>query len=138
MPCGTLPVTPPSPPQVGRAARRGRAFRDEPAGQIHGGSSRPEGSDSRDRDLGEMVTALCGAAEQLRFVFGRVARGQKFERAPRGGIARTDAVRWEIALEHAAVGAEHGDAGLDIRLIGARQLLRRRRRLQGPRGRDLG
>jgi hypothetical protein len=85
-----------------------------------------------------MVTALCGAAEQLRFVFGRVARGQKFERAPRGGIARTDAVRWEIALEHAAVGAEHGDAGLDIRLIGARQLLRRRRRLQGPRGRDLG
>ena len=52
--------------RVGRVARRraGR-FRDEPAGQIHGGSSRPEGSDSRDRDLGETVDALCRAAEQL-------------------------------------------------------------------------
>jgi peroxiredoxin len=37
------------------------------------GSSRPEGSGSRDRDLGETVDALCGATEQLRFVFGRVA-----------------------------------------------------------------
>jgi hypothetical protein len=47
-------------------------------------------SDSRDRDLGETVDALCGAAEQLRFVFGRVARGQAFERVPQDGIARTD------------------------------------------------
>src|SRR5215471_15175017 len=79
--------------------------------------------------LGETVDALCRAAEQLRFVFGRIAGGQELERVPKDGIARTDAVRREIALEHPADGAERRDAGLDIRLVGARQLLRRRRRL---------
>jgi hypothetical protein len=57
----------------------GQAFRDDPAGQIHGGSSRPEGTDSRHRDLGKTVDALDRAAEQLGLFVGRVAGGQAFE-----------------------------------------------------------
>src|SRR5215831_12031417 len=74
------------------------------------------------RDLGETVDALCRAAEQFRFLFGRVAGGQELERVPKDGIARTDAIRREIALKHPAVGAKRRDAGLDVRLVGARQL----------------
>src|SRR5439155_5445983 len=84
-------------------------------------------SDSRNRDLGETVDALCRAAEQLGLLVGRGAGCQAFEGVPQDGVARTDAVRREVALEHAAVGAEGCDAGLDIGLVGARQLLRGRR-----------
>jgi hypothetical protein len=65
----------------------------------------------------------------LDFSSGRVAGGQAFEGVPQDGIAGADAVRREVALEHASVRAERGDAALDIRFVGARQFLRRRRRL---------
>src|SRR5438132_11171909 len=86
-----------------------------------------ERSNSRHRDLGETVGALCRAAEQLSLLIGRVAGGQAFEGVPQDGIARTDTVRREVALEHAAIGAERRDADLEIGLVGARQLLRGRR-----------
>src|SRR5262252_670350 len=88
-----------------------------------------ERSNSRHRDLGETVDALCRATEQLSLLVGRVAGSQTFEGVPQDGVARTDAVRREVALEHAAVGAERRDAGLEIGLVGLRQLLRRGRRL---------
>src|ERR1700736_6916377 len=76
--------------------------------------------------LGETVDALCRAAEQLGLLVGRVAGGQAFEGIPQDGVARTDAVRREVALEDAAIGAKRLDACLDIGLVGARQVLRRR------------
>ena len=59
-------------------------------------------SNNRHRDLGETVDALGCAAEQLGLFVGRVAGGQAFESVPQDGVARTDAVRREVALEHAA------------------------------------
>src|SRR5260370_20156447 len=72
--------------------------------------------------------ALCRAAEQLGRLVGRVAGGQAFEGVPLDGVGRTGAVRREVAREQAALGAERA-MQVSIGLVGARQLLRRRRRL---------
>ena len=66
------------------------------------------------RDLGKTVDALGRAAEQLGLFVGRVAGGQAFERVPQDGLARTDAVRREVALEDAAIGAKNDSMHVSI------------------------
>src|SRR3954454_22516600 len=74
--------------------------------------------------LDQTVHALRRAAKELRLFVGRVTGCQAFEGVPQHRVARTDAVRRKIALEHAAIGAERRDTGLEIRLVRACQFLR--------------
>src|SRR6266487_4378968 len=66
------------------------------------------------------------AVERLLFR-GRCTGSEALERIPQLGVAARLLVRREVALEHAALGTERLDAGLDIRPPRGGQRLRRRR-----------
>src|SRR5262245_51917825 len=70
-----------------------------------------------------------GAAVERLLLVGRGAGGDALEGVPQLGVAARLLVGREVALEHAAVGSERLDAGLDIGPPGVGQLLRGGRRV---------
>src|SRR6516165_6522233 len=70
-----------------------------------------------------------GAGEEIGLFRWRCTVCQPLERVEQHWIAAGTLVDREVALEHRALGAEGGDAGLDIWPPGRRQLLRARRQL---------
>src|SRR5437870_3438157 len=82
----------------------------------------------------QSVKPICCAGEQRRLFGGGAAGGDVLEGVPQRGIAAAALVDREIALEHRALGAEGGDAGLDIGPPGGSQFLRARRQLAGMDG----
>src|SRR5471032_1074008 len=77
---------------------------------------------------GQLVDAACRARKQGRLFGRRRLGGQPLEGIPQHAEARGDLVDREIALEHAALGAEQLDAGLDPGLVGLGERLGARRR----------
>src|SRR5438552_15281505 len=75
----------------------------------------------------EAVEARRGAGEEIGFFRCRGAACEPLERIEQDGIAAGALVDREIALEHAAVGAETLDAAFDIGPPGIRELARGRR-----------
>src|SRR5580704_1427168 len=81
------------------------------------------------RYLPQPIELQCGVVEHRALLVVRIRLGDALERIPQIGIAAHPLVDREVALEHRAVRAEGGDAGLDRRAPRLRQLLRRRRRI---------
>src|SRR5579871_1426703 len=75
----------------------------------------------------KFVNAGRGAAVERALLVGRGVLRQVLEGVPQLGVAAALLVGREVALEHAAVGAERLDAGLDVGAPGLGQLLRRGR-----------
>lgn len=57
---------------------------------------------------------MCRISKQRRFFIDRIAGGKAFKGIPQHRVAERHLVDWEIALEHAAAGAEGVDAGVDV------------------------
>src|SRR3982074_644592 len=75
-----------------------------------------------------LVAARCSARKQGSLLRGRGLGRQPLESIPQHAVAGGDLVDREVALEHAAIGAEQLDAGLDPGLEGVGQHLRAGRR----------
>src|SRR5947209_19794800 len=75
----------------------------------------------------QSVKPICRAGERRRLFGGGAAGGDVLEGVPQRGVAAAALVDREIALEHRALGAEGGDAGLDIGPPGGGEFLRARR-----------
>ena len=75
----------------------------------------------------QLVEALRRAREEVRFLVRAGTLGQEFAGVPEHRIAVRPLVDGKVALEHAALGAERFDAGLDVGLPRRRQRRRRRR-----------
>src|SRR5437764_14803198 len=71
----------------------------------------------------EAVKARCRAGEEIGFFRCRDAAREPLEGVEQHGVAAGALVDREVALEHAAAGAEAFDAGVDIRLPRIAQLL---------------
>jgi hypothetical protein len=98
------------PERTGRFLARPRQPRSDVSPATHEGGVAHSGSASPRHSLYQQIDTS---------LVGQVAPTQEFEGAPQDGIARTEAVRREIALEHATVGAERHDAGLYARTSSA-------------------
>src|ERR1700716_4505640 len=66
----------------------------------------------------QLVDARCSARKQGSLLGGRGLGRQPLESIPQHAVAGGDLVDREVALEHAAIGAEQLDAGLDQGLEG--------------------
>src|SRR6266568_3928092 len=79
-----------------------------------GGDGCFDSSEKGSPHIREAVNPRGGAAEERELFFARSARGDALEGVPQRGIADCHLVDREVAFEHAALGAEQLDAGLDI------------------------
>src|SRR6202022_1115647 len=70
------------------------------------------------------------AGEECGLFGGGIAGGDALEGVPQGGVAAAALVDREVALEHRALGAEGGEASLDIGPPGG-QFLHARRKFAG-------
>src|SRR6185369_3937813 len=94
---------------------------------------------ARRSDLAAAGTAAVQLVQAVKFQRGvvehrvllviRIILGDPFERVPQIAVAAHPLVDREVALEHRAVRAKGGDAGLDIRAPRLGELLGRRRRV---------
>src|SRR5215472_13415369 len=80
-------------------------------------------------DLFQPVEFGRRAGEECGLLGRRAAGGDALEGVPQHVVAAAPLVDREVALEHRALGAEGGDAGLDIGPPSRRQFLRARRQL---------
>src|SRR5215469_11101469 len=80
-------------------------------------------------DLFQPVEFGRRAGEECGLLGRGAASGDALEGVPQHVVAAAPLVDREVALEHRALGAEGGDAGLDIGPPGRRQFLRARRQL---------
>src|ERR1700680_2652646 len=102
----------------------GRAFprrtRREPSGRDAVRQSAPAFPGARRKITlgGEPVETCRGPGKEIGFLRSRGAAGEPLERVPHHRITAGALVDWEIAFEHAAIGAEILDAGLDVRAPG--------------------
>src|SRR5690242_21006689 len=74
----------------------------------------------------EPVKALRRAGEQGRFLACRTAGGKALKRVPEHLIAAAALIDREVTLEHCALDAKRGNAGVDIRPPKRRELLDRK------------
>src|ERR1700677_1242406 len=72
------------------------------------------------------IEARGGAAEQIGLFRGTRVLGEQFACVPERCVAVRTLVHGEVALEHAAIGAERFDAGLDIGFPRGGESFRRR------------